>query len=72
VANVDLGIRHLDAKGGEATESGSEVCAGRSRSHDEVTLEADAVDRGAGSLDGADELDDPVLRGVSNFLLQLY
>lgn len=62
MTNVDLGVRHLDTQGGKATKSGSKVCAGWSRAHDEVTLEADAVDGGAGSLDGANELDNPVLR----------
>jgi hypothetical protein len=64
VADVELGIGDLEAEGREATEGGGEVGAGWRAADDEMALETDAVDGGAGILDDGDGFVDAIGLGA--------
>ena len=64
VADVELGVGDLEAEGREATEDSGEVGAGGRAADDEMALETDAVDGGAGVLDDGDGFVDAVGLGA--------
>lgn len=64
VADVDLGVGHVDVESREAAKHCGQGGPGRSRADNHVALEADSVDGGACSLDDLDKLDSTVRLGL--------
>jgi hypothetical protein len=64
VPDVDLGVGDLESQGREALEGGGEGGPLRRGADDEVALEADAVDRGAGVEEDLRGFDDAVCLGA--------
>ena len=60
MADIELGIGHLHAHGGEAPEDGGEGGPRGGGPYDQVALETHAVDWRAGLLDDLDGLDNAV------------
>jgi len=64
VADVDFGVRNLDAEGSEAAEHSSQVATARGAANNQVALEADTIDGSASVLDDAHQLERPVGLGA--------
>lgn len=67
MADVNLRVGDLEAEGREALKDGDEGGALRGGADDEVALEADAVDGGAGVEDDLDGFDGAVCFGAVVF-----